>query len=222
MTKPWQPSLSDFPFGSFLVYATNDRSKVGRASVTTTLDVKADGLARWDPTKRVIVAIAERLAERREEYPFGKILSQTTILVPVPRSSPLQTGALWPAQRIAEELVRFGFGSSVVPFVVRRTPVTKSSTAGPGNRPSPEAHYTSMSVAGQPLLVESITLVDDVVSRGRTAFAAAARLRDVYPRVPISLFAVARTRSNATSLDSYVQPFVGRIRYINGDTNRDD
>lgn len=222
MTKPWQPSLSDFPFGSFLVYATNDRSKVGRASVTTTLDVKVDGLARWDPTKRVIVAIAERLAERREEYPFGTILSQTTILIPVPRSSPLQTGALWPAQRIAEELVRVGFGSGVVPLVVRRTPVTKSSTAGPGSRPSPEAHYSSMGVAGQPMLVESITLVDDVVSRGRTAFAAAARLRDVYPGVPLSLFAVARTRSNATSLDSYVQPFVGRIRYINGDTNRDD
>jgi hypothetical protein len=43
-----------------------------------------------------------------------------------------------------------------------------------------------------------------------------------YPEVKISFFAVAGARGNATRLDSYLQIFVGHIRCINSDTNRDD
>lgn len=39
----------------------------------------------------------------------------------------------------------------------------------------------------------AFVLVDDVITRGATMIAAAARLRDLYPDIPIAAFAIART-----------------------------
>ena len=195
---------------------------MGRASVSVVWSVKTDGLSTRDPSKRIIVAAAEHLAENRDRYLFGSILSDSTILIPVPKSAPLQKGELWAPLRIAEELHRAGFGAAVEPLVERHTPVRKSSTSRAGNRPSPEEHYLSMRLASRPLMVPEITLVDDVVIKGRTSFPVTARLRDAYPGVPISLFAVARTRSGVTDLANNLEPHVGRIYFRDGDTNRDD
>ncbi len=223
MTTPWKPPLSEFSFASLLVYAKNDQSRIGRAAFRTVQDVKSDGRSVRDPDKRVIVAIAENVAENRETYPFGSILTDSTVLVPIPRSAPLRAGDVWPPMLIAEELHRVGFGTAVEPLIVRVKGVPKSSTSKPGERALSEVHYKSMRLSsGQPRLLSEITLIDDVVTRGRTSLGAAARLRDAYPGVSITLFTVARTCSLVTNMESYIQPFVGRIRFRDGDTNRDD
>src|ERR1035437_2281423 len=123
MTRLWQPPLSEFPFGSLLVYAKNDHSKIGRAAYRTVLDVKSDGRSVRDPEKRVIVAVAENVAENRETYPFGGIFTDTTLLVPIPRSAPLRAGDVWAPLLIAEELHRLGFGIGVERLIVRTSAV---------------------------------------------------------------------------------------------------
>lgn len=65
-----------------------------------------------------------------------------------------------------------------------------------------------------------LTLVDDVVTRGRTLLAAAARLSEVFPAAEIRAFALLRTLGRNERLHGLLDPYEGEVRWIAGDARR--
>jgi hypothetical protein len=72
-------------------------------------------------------------------------------------------------------------------------------------------------VAGDPA---RMTLVDDVVTRGRTLLAAATRLHDAFPHAQIQGFALLRTMGFAARVDRLWDPCIGEITWRGGDARR--
>jgi hypothetical protein len=67
---------------------------------------------------------------------------------------------------------------------------------------------------------QHLVIVDDVVTRGATFLACEARLREAFPSVPISCFAVVRTMSGV-EVDSPIAPASGKITYRGGHLHRE-
>ena len=143
MAEQTSPTLiSELRFGSFLAYSPRGHPSVSRKSRDVCYRMKND----------TEDAIAQFVARLKAEFrtALNEILGPTVTLVPVPRSTPLVEGALWPARRIADELVKQGLGDAVLPIVTRVRPVAKSSHAAPGERPTVEQHIESLIL--EPLL----------------------------------------------------------------------
>jgi hypoxanthine phosphoribosyltransferase len=94
------------------------------------------------------------------------------------------------------------------PCIERLTAVAKSAYAGPGGRPTPQQHFDSMRVRRGLEDFDEIVIVDDIITRGATLIAAAARLAEVYPRARIRAFAVARTKKMTAGIE---EPCAGTI-----------
>ncbi len=69
--------------------------------------------------------------------------------------------------------------------------------------------------------LRSVVLVDDVVTKGRTLLAAAARLRSVLPSADIRAFALMRTQGFAHHIGHLAEPCHGVIRWTGGDARRE-
>lgn len=65
-----------------------------------------------------------------------------------------------------------------------------------------------------------LTLIDDVITRGRTLLAAAGRLRDAFPAAEIRAFTVVRTLAPDEVMRCVLDPCDGEIRWISGDARR--
>lgn len=157
------------------------------------------------------------------------------ILVPVPGSAPLQR-AHWVGARLAWCLKEVGLAAEVWPVLRRRHAVKKSAFAAAGERPSVLEHYASFAIervfsSGAPIgrcrpAAEpgesglQLTLVDDVITRGRTLLAAAGRLRDVFPGAQIRAFALLRTLGPDETLRQVLHPCEGEVRWVSGDARR--
>jgi phosphoribosylpyrophosphate synthetase len=66
-----------------------------------------------------------------------------------------------------------------------------------------------------------MVLVDDVITKGRTLFAAAARLRHEFPQLDIRAFALVRTLGFLSRLDRAFAPCQGVVYWAGGDTRRE-
>jgi hypothetical protein len=213
--EPAPPLLSDVRFGSFLVYSPRGQSPMSRSSRVARDRVKN---ARLDDVRRIV----ERLHEEFPTSSLNEVLGPDLALVPAPRSAPLVPGALWPAQRIADALVRHGFGSEVIPLVSRSTAVPKSAYASPGNRPMPHDHLASLHVEPTLARPATITIVDDVITKGATLLAAASLLRAHYPESDVRAFAVLRTLGLQPDIDQIIAPVVGTVTLTAwGDAHRE-
>ncbi|QFS85192.1 hypothetical protein [Roseivivax sp. THAF197b] len=69
---------------------------------------------------------------------------------------------------------------------------------------------------------DKITIVDDVLTMGRTSFTCAELLRAVCPDAEIRIFAMIRTQGLQDDIDQIVDPATGVIvGYPSGKTHRD-
>ena len=79
-------------------------------------------------------------------------------------------------------------------------------------RPKFKDHLESLSCVGDLPFDQDLLLVDDVVTRGATLLAAAARMRAALPSARIRAFAVMRTISTPSEFSSLFAPAIGTIR----------
>ena len=143
----------------------------------------------------------------------------TDVLVPVPRSS-TKTCGTWVAADLARALVHEGLGTMAWAGLHRICAVPKSSTAARGARPTVSRHFESFLMERLSVDPASVVLIDDVITKGRTLLAAAARVREVFPHAQIRAFALLRTMGFATGLEHLLDPCRGEIRWQRGDARR--
>jgi hypothetical protein len=216
-------SMERFPssvtFGSYLKYRPRSEQALAVLSQKVTIAIKQDKVMPppYD-TERAIPFLAARLRSRLDEYPFLKYYFGTqVVLVPAPRSSPLKGEALWPTLRICEALVAAGLAERVEPYLERVKPVRKSATAGPGERPEPADHYDSVALKRKGVLgvPTTITLVDDVITRGATFVGLLPHLQATFPNAAIRCFAFVRTVSSG-EITQVLDPVEGTIIFDGG------
>ena len=207
--------LSELPYGTFANYSPRGTSELSQRSRNVCGHIKAGKVA--------LIESAVPLLEGLAAATLAPFLNAQVTLVPVPRSAPLAEGALWPAKVIADVLATAGLGGGVLPCVERVTAVRKSSSSPAKERPSVAEHYDSLDVQDQLIKPTQITLVDDVLTQGRTMVACALRLLEAFPEAEIRCFAIIRTQGFVDNVETIVEPSTGVIHYYqtSGKTFRD-
>jgi len=160
---------------------------------------------------------------REESKPLHEMLNMDRVLVPIPRSGLLKEDTIWPSYIIAEQLVAGGFGKSVETVLARYKAIRKSSQQfSAKDRPSVDEQLDSLIINDQLFYHKKITLVDDVLTMGRTAFACAQKIHEAYPDAEVSLFSAVRTQGLIENVAAIYDPSVGTIKYndTTGLTNR--
>jgi pyrimidine operon attenuation protein/uracil phosphoribosyltransferase len=150
---------------------------------------------------------------------FAGLFGNAVVLVPVPGSAPAPGG--WAAERLAVALQGIGLGRSVWRGVRRCCAVRKSATALNADRPTVQQHYESFSVGRSAVTPQRMVLVDDVITKGRTILAAAARLHEAFPNADIRAFALVRTMGFLADVAIPLEPCQGFVRWAGGDARRD-
>jgi hypothetical protein len=121
----------------------------------------------------------------------------------------------------ALKIDQIGVGGDALQTVQRRFAVRKSATALNTDPPTVQQHYESFSIARSGISPERIVLVDDVITKGRTILAAAARLHEAFPNADIRAFALVRTMGFLPGVANPLQPCQGFVRWAGGDARRD-
>ena len=196
----------DLPYGTLLSYNPRGGGDLGAKSRRVCGSIKR-------PVPEVISKAFEYL-QKPVSRDLREFLGADAVLVPVPRSSPLVDGAAWPSKVIADLLCHEGFGSEVLPCIQRVHAVKKSSSSEGRDRPDVETHYQSFSVSTEIFLFppQTIILIDDVLTQGRTTVACARRIQDAFPESEVKVFAVVRTLG-FRDIERIVDPAVSHIKY---------
>jgi len=202
------------PFASCYVYAPRADGLVSEGARSLCQRVKASDPGWLPHYARQVVELCAR------DRPFQRLFTRDAWLIPVPgctTASPASTVAC----RLAIALHALGLAKGVWPGVVRRVAVPRSATAGVGERPTVRQHYESFAVEMAPTLPGRIILVDDVITKGRTLFAAAARLRGEFAHADIRAFALVRTTGFLTRVERLFAPCEGYVYWAGGDARRE-
>lgn len=142
------------------------------------------------------------------------------ILVPVPGSTPCGD-APWAASSLADALKGVGLARTVWLGLRRCVAVRKSATAPSRTRPTVSEHYGSFLVMPPAVMIRRIVLIDDVITKGRTLLAAAARMQAAFPSADIRAFALVRTVGFRQRVDCLIEPCEGVVRWAGGDARRE-
>ena len=140
--------------------------------------------------EKQIICLAKMIKEKGKSVFFDN-----ATLVPIPRSKPQMTGAVYPTKTIVEIFVKNSIGKSASVLLERFKEIAKSSnnyTAQTRNK-VPD-HLNSIKVTPKPVDTPTIILVDDVLTLGCTSMACALLLKNEYPDKEIKIFCPFRTR----------------------------
>lgn len=231
------PPITELNFGSVLRYYPVGRGSRGQQ--------RFEGLSRaaqlsQDLMKAVKNCRNDVISSLTNTFSRGFVgtlvpvfVGSQTVLVPVPRSSPLKfANSAWPARWICEKIVkpvvakRFQ-GTKIVPLLIRTQPVTPARTGKSAQRRVSD-HYRTIAI-DQDLLKRyfgngskryTVVLVDDIITSGNTVMACAWRIKEDVPNVDIRAFAMFRTISSyeSSQVEQLVEPVVGKVKY-NPDTD---
>jgi hypothetical protein len=206
--------LSEVVFGALLAYSPRGPADVSQRSRSVCYNIKAG-----DPA-----TLRRAMQLLREHVDGGGILSpffgQAVALVPMPRSAPLVAGALWPAEIICRSIVGAGLVRTIVPCLRRNEAVPKSARAPRGERPGVSAHFASMDAESMVGVADRVLVVDDVITKGSTALAAASRLVEVYPNADVKIFALVRTKGLVVDIERIFDPATGNVRLVGDEGDR--
>lgn len=194
--------LSSLSFGSYLVYSSHGITEVSESSKAIVGKIK-----RGD--QNLIARILQRLIADDPPELRG-LFGDDVVLVPTPGSSPLYRGAVSTSQIICQAMLAAGLAATVGAYLERRVAVPKSAFAKAEDRPSAVRHYETMAANAQLIKPARLLLVDDVVTKGCTLLAAASRLSEAFPDVPIKAFGLVRTISPG-EVEKIVEPCEGQI-----------
>lgn len=207
--------IEKITYGSLINYSPKGQSDLSKRSRFTCGAIKS--------CKPAYIANISESLKREEAKALLDLLNMDRILVPIPRSGLLKEDTIWPSMIIAEELLAHGFGKSIEPILSRQIPIIKSSQQiGADNRPSVQEQIESLLVKEELFLHNKITLIDDVMTLGRTSYACAQKIHEAYPDSDISLFSVVRTQGIIKDIEAIFDPSIGEISYNEntGKTNR--
>lgn len=212
---PEHERLASLSFASCYVYSPRGTGVVSQGSRLMCERVKhSDPL--WLPR------YAGSVLELAERYGYFRgVFKGAPILVPIPGSESLDN-VPWAAAHLAEALRVLGLARATWIALQRRFSVRKSSQAPAGRRPTVHEHYQSFRVGTRSSdSPEKIVLIDDVITKGRTLFAAAARLQVALPHAEIRGFALIRTLGYLQRLDRLIAPCEGVVYWAGGDARRE-
>ncbi|RKT37963.1 hypothetical protein [Thiocapsa rosea] len=216
--------MSQFPsevaFGALLQYAVRGQSPLSRRSRDVRTAIKTNGVLG---SVAVIAHAAVRAKENLEaDGCLSRLLGPDVTLVPMPRSSLIKEGSLWPARVICEALRACGIGDEILPCLSRAEAIGKAAFAASDRRPDPPDHYRTIRVESvRPLdSPTALVLVDDIVTRGSSFVGVLPHLTATFPGTPIHCFALLRTISQG-DIESILDPVAGRITYRAGHLHRD-
>jgi len=206
---------STLSFASCYIYAPRGAGLLSAGARLLCQRVKA-GDPRWLP--RYAGQVAELCAR---EPMFGRLFAREAWLVPIPGCSPAGATSTAACQ-LAMALHALGLAQEVWAGVTRRVAVTRSATALLGQRPTVRQHYNSFALGTtRGRTPERIVLIDDVITKGRTMLAAAARLRQEFPQADVRAFALVRTLGFLAEIDRLLAPCTGVVYWAGGDARRD-
>jgi predicted amidophosphoribosyltransferase len=212
--SPFAPAIRSVLFCSCYIYSPRGGGIASEISRLLCLKLKS-GDAEWLPS-----FVREVYEQGLRDGVFDGLFTKEAVLVPVPGSTP-SAGAPWAAERLAVALHGMGLGKSVWRGVRRRFGVRKSATALNAERPTVQQHYQSFSVERSHVAPERIVLVDDVITKGRTILAAAARLHEAFTNADIRAFGLVRTMGFLPEVVHLMEPCQGFVRWAGGDARRD-
>lgn len=218
LQRSW-PSAYSFPhtslsFASCYVYSPRASGAMAQGSRLLCSRVKTG-----DPTWIPRYARCVHEASCRDAQ-LAALFSGGAVLVPVPGSRACGC-APWSAQRLAFALSAIGLGGGLWTALRRQTAVRKSASCPFGRRPSVREHYESFAIARPLQPVTRIVLVDDVITKGRTLLAAAARLQTELPHADIRAFALIRTVGFVPRMERVLELCHGVVRWAGDDARRE-
>lgn len=211
--------LSNLEFGSYLTYTPRGNTELTKKSKNIMICLKNDSnLSK--PQKIMSQFVTEKIKENIGKLPFNGFFSKDTALVPVPKSSLMQSNTLWVPDRLAKAMSDNGLGR-YYPCLDRATPLRKASSSQSSERPTAIEHFDSIGCKMLFPKPKEILLIDDVITRGATMIGCASRLKSLFHDVPIKAFAIIRTISNPDEFKKIEYPCIGNISHSRNGTFRE-